>query len=91
MENISTQLQDFSTTVWQFSNAAFLLAVLSTIVIHAMYDFGLRSKINRKILIDWLSAAIKMNYPAASSEVSPKDEIYFIVASDGVLNPQNCK
>ena len=31
-----------------------------------------------------------MNYPAASSEVSPKDEIYFIVASDWVLNPQSC-
>ena len=31
-----------------------------------------------------------MNYPAASSEVSPKDGIYFIVASDGVLNPQRC-
>ena len=31
-----------------------------------------------------------MNYPAASSEVSPKDEIYFIVASDGVLHPQRC-
>ena len=29
-----------------------------------------------------------MNYPAASSEVSPRDEIYFIVASDGVLDPQ---
>ena len=28
-----------------------------------------------------------MNYPAASGEVSPKDEIYFIVASDGVLDP----
>lgn len=70
MENISTQLQDFSTTVWQFSNAAFLLAVLSTIVIHAMYDFGLRSKINRKILIDWLSAAIKIKETASKVNTS---------------------
>lgn len=31
-----------------------------------------------------------MNYPAASSEVSLKDGIYFIVASDGVFNPQLC-
>ena len=31
-----------------------------------------------------------MNYPAASGEVSPKDVIYFIVASDGVLDPQGC-
>ena len=29
-----------------------------------------------------------MNYPAASSGVLQKDEISFIVASDGVLNPQ---
>jgi len=32
-----------------------------------------------------------MNDPAASSEVSPKDGRYFIVASEGVLNPQRCK
>ena len=31
-----------------------------------------------------------MNYPAASGEVSAKDEICFIVASDGVLDPQGC-
>ena len=29
-----------------------------------------------------------MNYPAASSGVSTKDAINFIVASDGVLDPQ---
>ena len=29
-----------------------------------------------------------MNYPAASSGVSTKDTINFIVASDGVLDPQ---
>jgi hypothetical protein len=29
-----------------------------------------------------------MNDPAANSEVSPEDGIYFIVTSDGVLNPQ---
>lgn len=31
-----------------------------------------------------------MNYPATSSEVSLEDEIYLIVASDGVLDPQCC-
>jgi hypothetical protein len=29
-----------------------------------------------------------MNYPAASSGVSTKDTTHFIVASDGVLDPQ---
>ena len=29
-----------------------------------------------------------MNNPAASSGVSPKDIFYFIVASDGVLDPR---
>jgi hypothetical protein len=31
-----------------------------------------------------------MKDPAASGEVSLKDKIYFIVASDGVLDPQGC-
>ncbi len=29
-----------------------------------------------------------MNHPAANSGVSTKDKIYFIVTSDGLLNPR---
>jgi len=41
-----------------------------------------------KVIGSYVANWPKMNYPAASSEASPKDEIYFIVASDRVLNPQ---
>jgi hypothetical protein len=49
-----------------------------------------------KIFYTWidywktLEGILLMNHPAASSEVSPKVGIYFIVASDGVLDPQRC-
>ncbi|MDX2453151.1 MarR family winged helix-turn-helix transcriptional regulator [Desulfosarcina sp.] len=66
----------------------------STVVDELVHKGILRREINtsdrRKCAVTIAPHAKEMNYPAASGEVSPKDEIYFIVASDGVLDPQGC-